>query len=74
MESSVLLICFLWYIARQDTMAERQFVSGMMQALMQQQTATLSVLRDVAVKGSGQADIQNAAGRTTTASTPDHKP
>jgi len=46
----------------------------MMQALMQQQTATLSVLRDVAVKGSGQADIQNAAGRTTTASTPDHKP
>jgi hypothetical protein len=69
----VLLICFLWYAARQDTLAERQIVSGLMQALIQQQTATTALIRDVAVKATERTDIQNAAAKSPASGVRDQK-
>ncbi len=41
-----LLACFLWYYARQDMMQERQITSGLIQTLVTEQTAVLSILKD----------------------------
>jgi hypothetical protein len=45
-----LLMVFLWYSARQDALADRQILSGLIQSFTQQQTETLRVLKDVAVR------------------------
>jgi len=51
----VILIVFLWYLARQDVMAERQMLSNMMQITIQQQTATLAVLKDALEKSAAES-------------------
>ena len=56
----ILLICFLWYVDRQDTLAERQIVSGLMQTLVQEQTATVSILKGLADKSTSSQPEQGS--------------
>ena len=61
----VLLVFFLWYIARQDIMAERQMLNATLQTITQQQTATLSLLKDALGKATKEPEP-----RPTTVSAP----
>jgi hypothetical protein len=63
----VLLIFFLWYLARQDTMAERQVLSGLMQAVLQQQTATIGILRDAATRSNSAGEREKPDSKTNSA-------
>ena len=64
----VLIICFLWYVARQDTLAERQILGGLMQNVMQQQTAVLGMLRDVAIREAKKPETDERERKEATAS------
>jgi len=45
----VLLVMFLWYFNRQDTLAERQMQNDLIKTILQQQTAVLEVLKDALI-------------------------
>jgi len=61
----IILIMFLWYIARQDMLAERQIVAGLMQTLIQQETTTLTTMKDVVVRSSDSREPPAGASRAT---------
>jgi len=42
----IILICFLWFYARQDMIEERRITNGLTQTLVTEQTAVISLLRD----------------------------
>lgn len=42
----ILIVCFLWYYARQDMVAERQLTYGLVQTLVTEQTAVIGLLKD----------------------------
>jgi hypothetical protein len=42
----IILICFLWYYARQDMVDERRVTYGLVQTLVTEQTAVISLLKD----------------------------